>query len=245
MGKGWISLSRGIQDCYLWQEKPYSRGQAWVDLILLANHKDAKVILGNELIDVKRGSFITSELKLMAKWGWGKEKLRAFLKILEADNMIVKKSDHKKTTITIVNYSVYQDKQTTDRPIADHEQTTSRPSADTNNNDNNDNNDNKKNIGRFTPPTLDDIKAYCIERQNNVDCERFYDFYSSKGWMVGKNKMKDWKAAVRTWEKSDKDKPTTKKTNKFNDFPQREYTDQDTRELEQKFMSVEYMGKKR
>lgn len=60
---------------------------------------------------------------------------------------------------------------------------------------------------RFTPPTLEEVQAYCIERGNNVDAERFIDFYSSKGWMVGKNKMKDWKAAVRNWEKRDKPTP--------------------------------------
>jgi hypothetical protein len=55
---------------------------------------------------------------------------------------------------------------------------------------------------RFVPPTLDEVKAYCLERKNNVDAERFIDYYSSNGWLVGKNKMKDWKAAVRTWEKN-------------------------------------------
>ena len=59
----------------------------------------------------------------------------------------------------------------------------------------------KPTTSRFYPPTLDEIKAYCNERNNLVDPDRFYDFYSAKGWMVGKNKMKDWKAAVRTWEK--------------------------------------------
>ncbi len=57
------------------------------------------------------------------------------------------------------------------------------------------------NGGRFTPPTLEEVKKYCLERNNTVDPERFYNFYASKGWMVGKNKMKDWQAAVRTWEK--------------------------------------------
>lgn len=56
-------------------------------------------------------------------------------------------------------------------------------------------------IGRFSPPTIEEIKSYCQERDNKVDAERFFNFYASKGWMVGKNKMKDWKAAVRTWEK--------------------------------------------
>lgn len=55
---------------------------------------------------------------------------------------------------------------------------------------------------RFYPPTLDEVKQYCEERKNNIDPMAFIDFYSSKGWMVGKNKMKDWKAAVRTWERN-------------------------------------------
>ena len=55
---------------------------------------------------------------------------------------------------------------------------------------------------KFIPPTVEEIADYCKERNNNVDAQRFHDFYSSKGWYVGKNKMKDWKAAVRTWEQS-------------------------------------------
>lgn len=55
------------------------------------------------------------------------------------------------------------------------------------------------------PPTVDEVRAYCIERGNNVDPERFVDYYTSKGWLIGKNKMKDWKAAVRTWEKRSKE----------------------------------------
>lgn len=57
---------------------------------------------------------------------------------------------------------------------------------------------------RFIPPTVEEVKEYCSERKNKVDAERFVDYYTSNGWCVGKNKMKDWKAAVRTWEKSDK-----------------------------------------
>ena len=56
---------------------------------------------------------------------------------------------------------------------------------------------------RFVPPTVDEVRAYCQERQNNVDPERFVDFYSAKGWKIGKDSMKDWKACVRTWERRD------------------------------------------
>lgn len=55
---------------------------------------------------------------------------------------------------------------------------------------------------RFTPPTVEEVSAYCQERKNGVDAQRFVDYYSSNGWKVGKNAMKDWKAAVRTWERN-------------------------------------------
>ena len=58
----------------------------------------------------------------------------------------------------------------------------------------------------FNPPTVEEVREYCTERGNTVDPEAFIDFYESKGWMIGKNKMKDWKAAVRTWEQGDKRK---------------------------------------
>ena len=58
---------------------------------------------------------------------------------------------------------------------------------------------------RFTPPTLAEVTAYCRERQNAVDPQRFIDYYTANGWKVGKNSMKDWKAAVRTWEGKQRD----------------------------------------
>lgn len=54
---------------------------------------------------------------------------------------------------------------------------------------------------RFIPPSVEEVEQYCLERSNNIDAQSFIDFYESKGWMIGKNKMKDWKAAVRTWER--------------------------------------------
>lgn len=67
---------------------------------------------------------------------------------------------------------------------------------------------------RFEKPSISDIKQYCMERNNNVNAEHFYDYYESNGWKVGKNAMKDWKACVRTWERNGYDKPIKKKNNK-------------------------------
>lgn len=72
---------------------------------------------------------------------------------------------------------------------------------------------NNKRSRAFVPPTLEEVTAYCKERGKGVDPNKWYDFYQSKGWMIGKNKMKDWKAAVRTWEP--KNIPETKDEDDF------------------------------
>lgn len=83
--------------------------------------------------------------------------------------------------------------------------------------DNNNININNTNItysnkkGRFKKPSVNDVIDYCKERNNNIDAEAFIDFYESKDWKIGKNKMKDWKAAVRTWERRETKKPTMSK----------------------------------
>ena len=64
---------------------------------------------------------------------------------------------------------------------------------------------------RFKKPTLIEIEIYCSNRKNNIDHIAFYEFYESKNWMVGKNKMKDWKAAIRTWERRNNKKSTMSK----------------------------------
>lgn len=69
---------------------------------------------------------------------------------------------------------------------------------------------NNKEKNSFGKPTLEEVKAYCLERKNSVDPQRFIDYYSANGWRVGKNPMKDWKAAVRTWERNEQ-KDTSKR----------------------------------
>ena len=94
---------------------------------------------------------------------------------------------------------------------------------------------------RFAPPTLDEVRTYCQEKGYSVDAERFVDFYESKGWYVGKNKMKDWRAAVRNWARgkrqesaaeSPKRQGWTTKGNNFHNFEQRD-VDYDALILEQ------------
>ena len=110
--------------------------------------------------------------------------------------------------------------------------------ADNDNEYDNDNDLLKENTKRkvFSTPTVDDVRAYCLERNNKVDPQQFVDFYESKGWMIGKNKMKDWKAAVRTWERSEtktRQGETAKLTKDNNNFERRRY---DMDKLERQLM---------
>lgn len=107
---GWIKLHRQLQKHWLWQELPFDKRSAWIDLLMLVNYDEGKTPIGSKLIDVERGSRITSIKWLCDRWGWSNTKVRNFLKLLKKDNMIDVKSDTQKTTITILNYSQYQEK---------------------------------------------------------------------------------------------------------------------------------------
>lgn len=150
---GWISLHRSIQEHWLFKEKrKFSRFEAWVDLLLLVNHKSKKTMIDGELITVKRGQRITSLRKLGERWNWSRTKVEKFLKVLEKEKMLVVKKDSKKTVLTVVKYDDYQNEELEKRHRNDSEVTVKRQSNDTemtlkntNNNDNNDNNENNVN----------------------------------------------------------------------------------------------------
>lgn len=107
--KGWIKLHRQLQECPLWYGERFSKGQAWVDLLLLANHRDKKILFNGEMMNVERGQYLTSMVKLAEKWQWSRPTVVKFLNLLEKDKMITRSSDNTKTLITIENYNDYQD----------------------------------------------------------------------------------------------------------------------------------------
>lgn len=249
MANGWICLNRSLLDHWLWQDKPFSRGQAWIDLLLMTNHDENKFLLGSELIVVGRGEFVTSEIKLMERWGWSKEKTRKFLNTLVKDGMIEKKTDRRKTTIKIVNYGKFNDMQTREKPQKDHQKTTDRPQTDTNNNELTINN----NYNKREEPELAPVKPFRhpIGEYNNVflsneEAAKLVQEFGeeivkkeieslSNHLATKKNSYKDdaHYATLRKWIREDKEKPKTTKS-KAQDFPQRTYTDDEYHEMEMK-----------
>jgi DNA-binding transcriptional MerR regulator len=162
-------------------------------MLLKANHKDGKW----QGIEVKRGQFISSLGNISNATGISIQTIRTILKKLEKTNEIEVKSTSQFTIVTISKYECYQEQNDdTNKPLTNNQQATNKQLT-TNKND-------KKERMLFIVPSLQEVSAYCQERNNNVDSQKFFDFYESKGWMVGKNKMKDWKAAVRTWEDKSK-----------------------------------------
>lgn len=105
---GWIKLHRDLSQHWLWGDEQFTRGQAWVDLLLHANHSDKKFSIKNQLIDVKRGQQARSELTLSATWKWSRGKVRRFLKQLENEHMIVQQTTQLTSIITICNYDDFQ-----------------------------------------------------------------------------------------------------------------------------------------
>ena len=196
---GWICLHRDIQQHWLFNFDEPEKFMAWTDLILSANHQDNKFLLKGQVVECKRGQVAMSQVTLSKRWKWSRPKVQRFLEMLKNDAMIDVKGDHLTSIITICNYSIYQNKITAD-VTADVTQTTNKQI-------------NKKtsNTGKtksvFIKPTLEEVVEYFQQRGTHIDPEKFYAYYESIGWMVGKNKMKDWKQCLVTWEKNNKSSP--------------------------------------
>ena len=127
--KGFIKLDRSIFEHWIFQDA--EKFKAFVDLIQLMRWKDEKLLIGNDVITIPRGSYYTSELKLSERWGWSRKRTREFLKLLENEKMITKKGTTKGTTLTLVNYGLYQDEGPTKGTAKEHQRASEGTTEDT------------------------------------------------------------------------------------------------------------------
>ena len=206
--QSYIKLFRSMLDWDWWDD--LNVRSLWITILLMANWKDKKW----RGIVIKKGSFFTSYEHLADTSGLSVQKVRTALNKLKSTGEITIKSTSRGTLVTIENWEKFQswelDSTSELTSHSTNEQQTSNKRA-TNEQqqpkkDNKDKKD-KKDIKRerFTPPTLEEVQEYIEEKGYHISAESFIDFYASKGWMVGKNKMQDWRASVRTWEKRRKD----------------------------------------
>lgn len=106
MAEGWIKLYRSIRKNWIWEDA--QKLKWWLDILLQANHQDKKILIGNELVLIERGSFHTSIIKLSERWKVDRKTVKRFLELLQNDNMISLKTSKKGTTISISNYNDFQ-----------------------------------------------------------------------------------------------------------------------------------------
>jgi hypothetical protein len=181
---GWIKLHRQILEWEWYSDNNTFR--LFLHLLLKANHKEKRY----KGLLLQSGSILTSRDILAIETGLSVRQVRTALTRLNSTNELTIKTSTQGTIIHIVNYQKYQiesNEMTNERPTNDQQTTTNK------------NDKKEKNI--FIKPSLQEVLEYCTERNNKIDANQFINFYDSKGWMVGRNKMKDWKASIRTWEK--------------------------------------------
>ena len=122
---GWIKIHRDIAKHWIFQDA--EKFKWWIDLIMMASHEDHRTVVGDSIVVIQRGQMSVSLSFLSSRWGRSKEKVLAFLRLLESDNMIKRVADRKSTTITICNYDSYQDVETETptnvRPMSDQSPT--------------------------------------------------------------------------------------------------------------------------
>ncbi|MCM0083959.1 hypothetical protein L4X63_20460 [Geomonas sp. Red32] len=198
---GWIKLHRALTDHDLWLGDVFTRGQAWVDLLMLANHRPGHIRRRGIRVSVNRGQVGYSQEAIAQRWRWSRGKVIRFLTELKRDERISLETELKNVAvtalITITNFDQYQGNGTED-------DTENGPKTEPKTVLEQECKEGKEKIsvrGKFTPPSQTEVQAYMADIGFDGDADRFVDFYASKGWMVGRNKMKDWKAAVRTWRK--------------------------------------------
>ena len=184
---GWIKIHRKFLD-WEWFNKSEAV-HLFIYLVMKANHKDGQW----QGMDIKKGQFVTSFGKISSDTGISLQTIRTLLKKFEKTNEINTQTTNKYTIITICKYECYQQENEQPNTQLTNEQQTTNNQLTTNKND--------KKEKKFIIPTFNDVLVYCMQNDLEVDGIKFINFYESKGWMIGKNKMKDWKAAVRTWAK--------------------------------------------
>jgi hypothetical protein len=197
---GWIKLDRAVQDHFIWREPEALK--FWIYLLMAASLTDKVTVFNGKNLTIKRGQLVFGLNAASAKLGISVRRLRTFLKWFENDHMIDKQITNKFSIISIVKFCDYQDtgKQTTSKRQANDKQTTTTIEVRSKNKE-------------YLPPTVAEVQTYCDSRSNGIDAEMFVAFYEARGWKIGKEQMKSWKACVITWERRRKEQTPTPASN--------------------------------
>lgn len=213
---GWIKLYRSTLDNPIIMQDIHHFG-VWCYLLLSATHQPHDTLIGKDRITLLPGQLVTGRKKIAKALGIDEYKAKRILNHFENAQQIAQAPTPYGTLITILNWSEYQqaaqpDAQplhtpctSTAQPVHTIQECKKERMEECKNSLSPIPPPSVKPVRNVIPPTVDMVSAYADERAKSgrisVDVDEFYDFYTSNGWKVGKNPMKDWQAAFRTWEK--------------------------------------------
>lgn len=204
--EGFIKLYRKMLEWGWYDDGPTK--DVFIHLLLIASYED-KAYRG---IALERGQVVATVAEISKQTGLSRQQIRTAISKLISTSEVTTSKEGKYTVFTVKNYSDYQvanqnsnQQATNEQPLSNHFSNTKKVRSKEYTPYNPPQGDEGVSVPkRFVPPTPEEVNTYCRERNNGIDGSEFCDFYQSKGWLVGKSKMKDWKAAVRAWEKSRK-----------------------------------------
>lgn len=210
--EGYIKLYRQILDnpvvC-----KDSDHIATWIFLLSRATYKNCPAIFNGKKIILNPGQLITGRKKISEKFSISESKVQRILHLFEKEHQIEQQTCNKNRLITIVEWHKYQSTEQQAEQQLNNKRTTTEQQLNTNKKEKKDKNVKKER--NIIPPPRNLLEAYIAENHFQVDADRFYDFYESKGWLIGKQRMKDWQAAVRTWSRKENhgDKPDAEPKN--------------------------------
>jgi len=204
-------VNRSMFKSFLWDDKPFTKGQAWIDLFGHANYSDSEMFVRGVAIEIKRGQSGRSELSLARDWGWSRGKVKRFLLCLKIRQMIDLKQDNKTSIITICNYEQYQlnkDFHSTADSTPNEHQTNTKQDTSNKNNKNNKGNKKRRNEKEILSP-LKDKEEFIKQIPQNIWCsnsreivllnvDKMTDYCLSHG-----KKYTDYNATLRNFIRSD------------------------------------------
>ena len=193
--QGWIKLHRKFMTHWLYDtNEPYTKREAWIDILLQVNHSEQKVNLGDQIIVCKTGDSLNSLDTWGKRWKWNKSKVRRFLKLLESDSMIVLKSERKTTRLSVCNYTTYQVERNANETQMKRKRNANETQTTPNKNDKNENN--VKNEKKKSTPTQS-LKELMTPFASEYDNETLNDFY--RYWSEPNSRGKERWQLQRTW----------------------------------------------
>lgn len=205
---GWVSIHRKLSENPLWTCEPFSRGQAWIDLILLAAHKRHYFYKRGVKVEVDRGCLAWSEKALSERWKWSRSKVRNFLKDMEKEHQIDLQKSNVTQVVTIKNYDKYQQKEPQSEQQKDRRRTAEEPQKDTNNNEYNEYNEEQafrepqrvnENPNEHPPTKAQVLEFFQLRSQSSIEANQFFDYYEAANWLNEHGKYVNWQQKAISW----------------------------------------------